>query len=153
MRLKKSWQRAGENAKALNASFTSVFTDKTGFQESHAPETCGKVQIKENSVEKNQATEHLGKLDTDKSMGPHKKHAQVLRELADGTVRPFLIIFEGPWQLEEVPHHGKKNVIPIFKKDKEEDPGTTDWPALPQSLHQILLEAISRYEGQEDGWG
>lgn len=108
MRLKKSWQRAWENATTLNASFTSVFTDKTDLQESHAPETCGKVQIKENSVERNQVTEHLGRQDTDESMGPHRKHPQVLRELADGIVRLSLIIFERSWRLEEVPHHRKK---------------------------------------------
>lgn len=102
MRLKKSWQRAWENARALNVSLISVFTDKTSLQESLAPETCGKIWIKENSVEKNQTTEHLGKLDTDKSMGPHRKLPQVPRELADGIVRPFLIIFGRSLGLEEV---------------------------------------------------
>lgn len=34
----------------------------------------------------------------------------------------------------------KKNVTPISKKDKEENTGATGWPALPQSLEQILLK-------------
>lgn len=55
---------------------------------------CGKVQIKENSVEKNQAIEHLGKVGTDKLMGPQRKCPEVLRELVDGIVRLILIIFE-----------------------------------------------------------
>lgn len=44
----------------------------------------------------------------------------------------------------------KRNATPISKKGKQENTGVTGWPAVPQSLEQILLEAISKHEGQED---
>lgn len=42
--------------------------------------------------------------------------------VADDIARPLSIIFERPWQLDEVPKDGEKgNVTPVFKKGKQED--------------------------------
>lgn len=49
-------------------------------------------------------------------------HLQVLRELAEDMAKLQSIIFEEPWQLNEVPIDWKrKNITPTFKKENLED--------------------------------
>lgn len=46
-----------------------------------------------------------------------------MKEMADVTVRPLSIVFLWSWKSGEVPVKWKQaNVVPIFKKDKKEDP-------------------------------
>ena len=75
-------------------------------------------------VEKDCVREHLSKLDTHKSVGPHGMHPQVLRELADVIAEPLSIIFERSWRTAEVLEDWRKaSVTAVFKKGKKEDPG------------------------------
>ncbi|KFV78543.1 hypothetical protein N308_15395, partial [Struthio camelus australis] len=99
-------------------------------------------------VEEDQLRDHLGKLDTHKSMGPDGMHPRVLRE--DIITRPLSIIFERSWRSGEVPEDWKKaNVTPVFKKGKEEDPGNyrpVSLTSIPgKVMEQLILEAISKH--------
>ncbi|KAJ7397534.1 RNA-directed DNA polymerase from mobile element jockey-like protein [Pitangus sulphuratus] len=82
-------------------------------------------------------------------MGPDGMHPQVLRELSDIIARPLSIIFEMPWQSEEVPGNWKKaNIIPVFKKGKK-DPGNyrpVSLTSVPgKVMEQLILDAISEH--------
>jgi len=93
--------------------------------------------------------DHLSNLDAHKSMGPNGMHPRVLRELADVIAETLSIIFERPWRTREVPEDWRKaNVIPIFKKDKKEDPGNyrlVSLTSLPgKMMEQLILEVINK---------
>ena len=62
-------------AKVFKVVFALVFTAKICSQESHVPETSGKVWSNEDlpSVEQNLVIEYLKKLDVHKTMRPVKK--------------------------------------------------------------------------------
>ncbi|GAB0185742.1 mitochondrial enolase superfamily member 1 [Grus japonensis] len=101
-----------------------VFTAKAGPQESQTLEVREKVWRKEDFplVEEDPIRDHLGKLDTHKSMGPDGMHPRVLRKLADVIAKPLSIISERSWKTGEVPEDWRKaNVTPVFKKGKKED--------------------------------
>ncbi|GAB0183198.1 mitochondrial enolase superfamily member 1 [Grus japonensis] len=128
-----------EKVELLNAFFALVFTAKAGPQESQILEVGEKVWRKKDFplVEEDWVREHLGKLDTHKSMGPDGMHPRVLRELADVIFKLLSIIFERSWRTAEVPEDWRKaNVTPVFKKGRKEDPGNYR----PVSLTASILE-------------
>ncbi|KGL87637.1 hypothetical protein N301_03126, partial [Charadrius vociferus] len=101
-------------------------------------------------VEEDWVRDHLGKLNTHKSMGSHGVHPRVPRELADVIAKPLFIIFERSWRTGEVPEDWRKaNVMPVFKKGKKEDPGNyrpVSFTSIPgRVMEQFILDVISKY--------
>ncbi|CAM5091337.1 unnamed protein product, partial [Natator depressus] len=138
-----------EKANVLSAFFAPVFTNKVSSQTTALGSTAwgGSDQP---SVEKEVVRDYLEKLDEHKSMGPDALHPRVLKELADAIAEPLAIIFENSWQSGEVPDDWKKaNVVPIFKKGKEEDPGNhrpVSLTSVPgKIMEQVLKESILKH--------
>ncbi|CAM4583755.1 unnamed protein product [Lepidochelys olivacea] len=138
-----------EKANVLYAFFASVFTNKVSSQATALGSTAwgGGDQP---SVEKEVARDYLEKLDEHKSMGPDVLHPRVLKELADAIAEPLAIIFENSWRSGEVPDDWKKaNVVLIFKKGKEEDPGNSRPVSLTsvpgKIMEQVLKESILKH--------
>ena len=96
-------------------------------------------------VEESQVRKYLKILDIHKPMGPNGMHPRVQSELADLSVRPFLIIFKQSWQLEGVDEDWKKaNVTPIIKKVKEEDPEVyrpVNLTSIPRKVREQLMDS------------
>ncbi|CAM5102982.1 unnamed protein product [Eretmochelys imbricata] len=135
-----------EKANVLNAFFASVFTNKVSSQTAALGSTAwgGGDQP---SVEKEVVRNYLEKLDEHKSMGPDALHPRVLKQLV---AEPLAIIFENSWRSGEVPDDWKKaNVVPIFKKGKEEDPGNyrpVSLTSVPgKIMEQVLKETILKH--------
>ncbi|CAM5078395.1 unnamed protein product [Eretmochelys imbricata] len=83
-------------------------------------------------------------------MGLDELHPRVLKELAAVIAEPLAIIFENSWRTGEVPDDWKKaNVVPIFKKWKEEDPENYRPVSLTsvsgKIIEQVLKESILKH--------
>ncbi|CAM5121725.1 unnamed protein product [Eretmochelys imbricata] len=92
----------------------------------------------------------LEKLDEHKSMGPDALHPRVLKELADVIAEPLAVISENSWRLGEVPDNWKKaNIVPIFKKGQNEDPGNyrpVSLTSVPgKIMEHVLKESILKH--------
>ncbi|CAM4553989.1 unnamed protein product [Caretta caretta] len=138
-----------EKANVLNAFFASVFTNKVSSQTAALGNTAWGVGGQP-SVEKEVVRDYLEKLDMHKSMGRDALHPRVLKELADVIAEPLAIIFENSWRSGEVLDNWKKaNVVPIFKKGKEEDPGNyrpVSLTSVPgKIMEQVLKESILKH--------
>ncbi|CAM5157258.1 unnamed protein product [Natator depressus] len=138
-----------EKANVLNAFFASVFTNQVSSQTAALGSTAwgGGGQP---SVEKEVVWDYLEKLDEHKSMRPDVLHQRVLKELVDVIAEPLAIIFENSWRSGEVLDDWKKaNVVPIFKKGKEEDPGNyrpVSLTSVPgKIMEQVLKESILKH--------
>lgn len=80
----------------LDTFFASVSTSKIVPQESQTQEIRKRVCRKEDLslVNENLVRDHLGNLNGHKPMGPDEVHPQVLRELAEATVKLLSVVFE-----------------------------------------------------------
>jgi len=123
-----------EKAELLNAAFASVFSAKTGPQESKVLEVREEAYKEDNFplVEENCVRDRLSDMDVHKSMDPDGMHPRVLRDMADVIAEPLSIIFERSWRTGEVPEHWRK-ATPIFKRARRRTQGTTGQSASPPS--------------------
>ncbi|KAK4832759.1 hypothetical protein QYF61_025288 [Mycteria americana] len=83
-----------------------------------------------------------------KFMGPDGIHLRVLKELADVTAGPLLIIYQRSWESGEVPADWKlANVIPIYKKSMGKNTGNCRPVGLTSVPGKIMAKnnAIIRY--------
>ncbi|GAB0202805.1 mitochondrial enolase superfamily member 1 [Grus japonensis] len=146
-----------EKEELLNAFFALVFTAKDGPQETSTLEVGEKVWRKEDFplIEEDQVRDHLGKLDTHKSMGPDGMHPQVLRELADVIAKPLSIIFERSWRTGGVLENWTKvSVTPVFRNCKKEDPGNyrpVSLTSIPgKVMEQLILGVINKHVEEKE---
>ena len=77
-------------------------------------------------------------------MGPDGLHPRVLRELADVVAKPLSIILRQSWLTGDVPADWRlANVMPIFKKGQENDPGSYRPISLTLVLGKVMEQIIS----------
>ncbi|XP_075302114.1 uncharacterized protein LOC142365299 [Opisthocomus hoazin] len=101
------------------------------------------------AVSEDQVRDLLRNLNRQKSMAPDEMHPRVLRESAEGVAQPLSMIFEKSRPSGEAPGDWKKgSIVPIFQKDRKEDPGNyrpvSPTPVPGKVREQDLLEAVLR---------
>ncbi|XP_058657372.1 triadin isoform X20 [Ammospiza caudacuta] len=107
---------------------------------------------------KDQVQTRLRNLKVYKSMGPDKILPWVLKELAEEAAMPLSNIFEKSWQSGGVPTDLKKgNIMPIFKKGDQEEPGNDRSVSLPpvsgKIMEKLLLETLLRHKENNEMTG
>ena len=86
----------------------------------------------------------LRKLNAHKSMGPDELHPRVLRELLNVVVKPLSIILRQSWLTGDVPADWRvANVMPIFTKDRKDDPGSYRSISLTSVPGKVMEQIIS----------
>lgn len=111
-----------DKTRGLSTFFASIFHMDDGPRESQCPE------LENHNSENDQLPVDSGivwdlllQLDPYKSMGPDRIYPRILKEMADVIIKPLSMFFEWSWQSGEVPADRKLvNVVPIFKKGKED---------------------------------
>lgn len=93
--------------------------------------------------------DHLDKLNTHKSMGPHGTCPQVLRKLTKVIAKPFSSVFVRSWRTGEMPEDCKIACVTlVFKKGKKEEPGNyrpVSFNSTPgKVMKQLVLDVISK---------
>jgi len=82
-------------------------------------------------------------LKTHKSMEPYGIHPRVRRELAEVLTKPLSIVYQQSWLTGEVPVDWRlANVMVIYKKGWEEDPGNYRPVSLTLMLGKIMEQII-----------
>ncbi|XP_059323543.1 triadin isoform X24 [Ammospiza nelsoni] len=107
---------------------------------------------------KDRVQTRLRNLKVYKSMGPDKILPWVLKELAEEAAMPLSNIFEKSWQSGGVPTDLKKgNIMPIFKKGDQEEPGNDRSVSLPpvsgKIMEKLLLETLLRHKENNEMTG
>lgn len=136
-----------EEAVLLNDFFASVFTGEACPQATQVLQTpTESVGMKQYPQEKRTRVESILSTGTHRSIGPHRLHPRVPREVSV-SLRVLFITFEMLWQLRKIAAYWKNAVvILILKKDKEEYHDNHKWVNLNSTpgkrMKQILPKAI-----------
>ncbi|KAJ7402700.1 hypothetical protein BTVI_83974 [Pitangus sulphuratus] len=141
--------RDRDKAEVFNTVFASVFYMDDGPRRSQCPELedhdCKYDQL---PVNPEIVLDLLLQLDSYKSMDPDGIHPRILKELADVIAKPLLMIFERSWKSGEVPADWElANVVPVFRKDKKQDPGDyrpVSLTSVPDKVMEIILGSIEK---------
>ncbi|KAF7248208.1 hypothetical protein EYD10_06075 [Varanus komodoensis] len=139
------WQNDDqEKAEVLSSYYGSVFSQKKIYD---LPDE-GEVQAEGAGLQL-KIDRQIG-LNEFKSPGPNELHPSVIKQLAEELSEPLCIIFEKSWRTGEVPDDWRKaNIVPIFKKGKNEEPGNyrpVSLTLIPgKILEHIIKQSVCKY--------
>ena len=131
-------------AKILNNFFHSVFTTENisslpNMENVFTGPTNEKLKV--DDVSENEITKYLRTIDPNKSTGPDKISARLLRECQDELVLPLKLLFNKSLREKTVPSHWKcANVAPIFKKGNKCEAGNYR----PISLTSVVIKIFEK---------
>ena len=125
-----------ERAEALNAQFTSVFTE-TKYES--VPIKMPQQKMPDLHIEKQGVTKILKSLNTSKAMGPDAIHPRILKELAYELTDIVTHLFQQSIDTGQVPSDwNQANICPLFKKNDRTIPSNYR----PVSLTCILCKML-----------